>query len=834
MKTNKIMILYLILVILISKISYSSTTYQENEDSTYCSGDWNSSYPCSNTYDGDWSTRGAVYEGNNEEHEADVIFIYNKSENSTSLSVLQVKETSSSLKNLTIPDSCWYHSDQQVKFKVVLNYYCSHWDCHRDEFGNEDCVCTSWRRNADLYCYNGSWVSMDSWDDGTFYESGIWWNCTSPRSSYPSITDCSGDWYYSSCLNTYDGDWGTYGNTTSADDTTPEKIASVNLTYYKPSHATSSSVLQVKETSSSLKNLTIPDSCWYHSDQQVKFKVVLVSECTHETCHHYGDDIYCDCDEWNNTGSISCYNGSWVSMDSWDDNIFHESEMWWKYPPPSTSISPDGHDWTNQDVSFTLSCSDSGSGCNQTYYSIINSSDSCPTADDPSYTNSTAGTVTCPSGSVCQKRVCYYSTDNAGNTETVKKSDTFLIDKIAPTYDFTSLEGCDYFNSSSNTCYMLPGHTFNVIIQHHDFNSTPYKQYISFTNTTCSPNNCGCSQGFCSSANEIKSYVYTDSTEFHDYCWNDDYLNITSAKCEYPEGCSGYYAEENWTIIVGNANKIYRIWNYLADEAINWVGYTLTNYYVVADSTPPTTSISPDGQTCGKDVSFTLSCSDSGSGCNQTYYSIINNGDSCPAVGSYTSGTTGTVSCPSGSVCQKRVCYYSVDNVGNVESVHQSNVFYIDKRVLFKINFTYHINTTSDPGNSSDVVYTDVPVGSEDNGISFFVTPTGSNFSSIKFAQGENYTISFNYLVGDKFLIGLTKAPWSLIKEKNYEVSHNRYLIQPFAYPMFTSSTIYVILMRPDININSSSSVCNRGYKTIFIRNNGRSNGRYNIRFVCE
>ncbi len=253
------------------------------------------------------------------------------------------------------------------------------------------------------------------------------------------------------------------------------------------------------------------------------------------------------------------------------------------------------------------------------------------------------------------------------------------------------------------------------------------------------------------------------------------------------------------------------------------------------DFNPPSTTISPDGHSWTKsDVSFTLSCSDGGSGCGTTYYKIINNGDSCPAVGSYTSGTTGTVSCPAGSACQKRVCYYSVDNVGNVEAVHQSNVFYIDKRVLFKINFTYHINTTSDPGNSSDVVYTDVPVGSEDNGISFFVTPTGSNFSSIEFAQGENYTISFNYLVGDKFLIGLTKAPWSLIKEKNYEVSHNRYLIQPFAYPMFTSSTIYVILMRPDININSSSSVCNRGYKTIFIRNNGRSNGKYNIRFVCK
>jgi len=48
--------------------------------------------------------------------------------------------------------------------------------------------------------------------------------------------------------------------------------------------------------------------------------------------------------------------------------------------PPSTSISPNGKDWTRNDVSFSLACSDSQSGCAETRYSIISSSSRCPSS----------------------------------------------------------------------------------------------------------------------------------------------------------------------------------------------------------------------------------------------------------------------------------------------------------------------------------------------------------------------------------------------------------------------------------------------------------------------
>jgi len=138
---------------------------------------------------------------------------------------------------------------------------------------------------------------------------------------------------------------------------------------------------------------------------------------------------------------------------------------------PTTTINPNGKDWTNSDVSFTLSCSDSGSGCQETKYSIIDASNSCPSYNSLSKTG-TSGTVSCSANSVCQKAVCYASKDKAGNVESVHKSNAFKIDKKNPSttatitdqggnnYQITlscsdSGSGCDktyYCTDTSNSC----------------------------------------------------------------------------------------------------------------------------------------------------------------------------------------------------------------------------------------------------------------------------------------------------------------------------------------------------------------------------------------------
>ncbi len=101
--------------------------------------------------------------------------------------------------------------------------------------------------------------------------------------------------------------------------------------------------------------------------------------------------------------------------------------------PPSTTISPDGTMWTNQDVDFTLTCEDGGSGCEQTYYEVVNKEESCSSVGSASYVAGNTGTVTCDAGSICEKKVCFYSVDTLGNKPTESsKSGVFKIDKKAP------------------------------------------------------------------------------------------------------------------------------------------------------------------------------------------------------------------------------------------------------------------------------------------------------------------------------------------------------------------------------------------------------------------
>jgi hypothetical protein len=98
--------------------------------------------------------------------------------------------------------------------------------------------------------------------------------------------------------------------------------------------------------------------------------------------------------------------------------------------PPTTSISQDGISWTGQNVPFALSCFDGvGILCQSTYYKIIDDGQNCGTTG---FSTGDGDTVTCSQGSVCLKMVCYYSTDDSGNQESVKTSNVFSIDKKPP------------------------------------------------------------------------------------------------------------------------------------------------------------------------------------------------------------------------------------------------------------------------------------------------------------------------------------------------------------------------------------------------------------------
>ncbi|MBI2058379.1 MAG: fibronectin type III domain-containing protein [Nitrospirae bacterium] len=117
--------------------------------------------------------------------------------------------------------------------------------------------------------------------------------------------------------------------------------------------------------------------------------------------------------------------------------------------------------------------------------------------------------------------------------------------------------------------------------------------------------------------------------------------------------------------------------------------------YAYVDWIEPTTSIAPNGQAWGNaNVAFTLTPADTRPGDNggtiagavgYTCWSQVEDGSACPGQSAtcsgWNSGTSGSATCSAGSTCRRRICYYSVDDVGNMQSTQTSNVYYIDKTV---------------------------------------------------------------------------------------------------------------------------------------------------------
>ena len=318
--------------------------------------------------------------------------------------------------------------------------------------------------------------------------------------------------------------------------------------------------------------------------------------------------------------------GDW-SNESCNGNAAYRKVYHCDKVPPSTTISPDGSSWTNSDVNFSLSCSDDSSGCNATYYDIISSSGSCPSAGDSAYSSGTSGTVSCGSGSVCEESVCYYSVDNAGNVESVHKSNVFYIDKVAPS---TSASGVKSDGSS------------------YTFGSWTSSSYVNVT-LSCSDSGSGCSgvkycvdtSNSCSPSTDYSGPVHitTEGVSYIRYFSTDNAGNSESTKSET--------IKIDTTAPSTSASAV---------DAVTGSSYTFGNW--IKD-----------------DVNVTLSCSDSGSGCSGIKY-CVDTSNSCTPSTDY-SGVF-QVSCSSGSACVKYVRYFSTDNVGNQESV-KSEVVRLDK-----------------------------------------------------------------------------------------------------------------------------------------------------------
>ena len=309
------------------------------------------------------------------------------------------------------------------------------------------------------------------------------------------------------------------------------------------------------------------------------------------------------------------------------------------YAPPDTIIVPDGVDCANSSASFKLTCTDSGSGCKQVEYKIVNNTDVCDAVGLTIVTGSIVNSnFTCAPDSICIKKVCYRSVDNILNVETIQTSKNFKIDQKDPVQTAWSPELREWGNTD-----------VSVSVQYSD-------------------SDCG--------MENVK------------YCW------VAAGGSCTP---SVLFSTAGGGTITKSDSGGWKLCVTATDKANNFITECKEPYEI--DKEAPITVISPDGSNWkNTDIPFTLTCTDNplgtvdvnNSGCETsggTEYKIIDSGSSCDTLG-LTIGTAGTVSCPSGQACQKRVCFRSRDKAGNIETIKRSDIFKIDKVVPFITSWT--------------------------------------------------------------------------------------------------------------------------------------------------
>jgi|GEM_PF-2158561 len=355
--------------------------------------------------------------------------------------------------------------------------------------------------------------------------------------------------------------------------------------------------------------------------------------------------------------------------------------------------------WQGSDQSITLSPSDgSGSGIADTYY-CIDTGNTC----SPS-TSGTTVNVSCASGSVCQQYVRYYSVDVAGNTETVK-SVLIRIDKEPPTT-----------SSDANTEWVNADQTVNFTIIDGSGAGGDSAFYCIDETNSCTPTTLDSSATVtCAAGTVCQKYLRYKGV---DYVGNEDQIRSVLIKIDKQSPTTSSDANTQWqssnqTITLtpsdGSGSGIADTY-YCVDESNtcspgasgttvivscasgsvcqNYVRYyskdnagnneSIQSQLIKIDKQLPSTSDDSNSVWQKTDVLVALSPSDgSGSGIANTYYCIDSDNTCSPS----TSGTSVSVTCATGSICQRYVRYYSTDNAGNQESIKTSNLIKIDKQL---------------------------------------------------------------------------------------------------------------------------------------------------------
>ncbi|MBJ6725341.1 chitobiase/beta-hexosaminidase C-terminal domain-containing protein [Geomesophilobacter sediminis] len=363
---------------------------------------------------------------------------------------------------------------------------------------------------------------------------------------------------------------------------------------------------------------------------------------------------------YSTDGSIlSGSNSAWLDQITFTPGTFDLTA-------PTTTASPAGYYYYPAGQSVTLSCSDgTGSGCASTYYCL--GSGCSPTS---SYTAPIALSSSTP--------IRFYSTDVAGNSETVQQT-SYYIDNQAPTTNANPAAGsyvggrsiqlscsdsgmgcastyyCTGSGCTPTTAYQYSTSiavNASTVLRYYSTDRAGNTEAVSTANYTITADT--------TPPTTTPSRVSGTYAAFYPYFTCSDGNGSGCAATYYclGSGCTPTTLYANQIPYLTNSSdlRFYSTDNSGNSEAVQTVSY-------VIDKTPPVTSASPSAGTYTEAPVVTLSCSDgSGTGCNQTYYCT---GPNCTPNINY--------SVPIRINDTTVLRFYSSDNAYNNESVNTLN-----------------------------------------------------------------------------------------------------------------------------------------------------------------
>ncbi|HIP89974.1 MAG TPA: hypothetical protein EYH22_00245, partial [Candidatus Nanopusillus sp.] len=287
--------------------------------------------------------------------------------------------------------------------------------------------------------------------------------------------------------------------------------------------------------------------------------------------------------------------------------------------PPHIQFDPSSQGWTNKNITVVISATDSESGVEKLYYTVITNGESCPSKDSGQYNEVLGNSGTVDISDEGEWIICAYAVDNVGNSANIIESGVYQIDTTPPSIEFNIPE------------YIKNLGTISAIVTDHKSGVSEVKVQISYEENG-------------------KTY-YWDSEKWSE---SNQWLDMVKEKDKYVYNASNIRLKDG---------ILYKVIIKAIDTAGNEV-YRESN--TTADLSPPNITFNYGGYTPGSwvkgHVDVTITANDL-SGISSIEYSIVQLGKNC--------NETSYMKLPSNNIVsisvdgRWRICIHAIDTVGN-------------------------------------------------------------------------------------------------------------------------------------------------------------------------